>query len=602
MPHTPLTLFHVTHEATEKLGGIGTVLEGLITAPAYQRAVRRTFLVAPLFNRARGIDPLARLGEGAVRIRYSGTDNLDPEGLGAVLKPVELAFGAPIVYGERDLRTDDHHPRTARVEVLLVDVVNPEREPLARFKHLLFEKFGLDCLRHETQWDFEEYCRLAQPAWHALLALTPPAQLPAVLVSHEYMGMCTALAAEADPFRRIRTVFHAHECSPVRRIVEDHDGHDAMFYPAMRRALAKGLRLPDVFNPEGGAWSHRHALVSRAHRLGAVLAVGDETAHEFRFLSHDFDSARVLTAYNGVPSESVSLEEKQRSRAIIDRWLKAVHGRAPDFLFTHVARPVVSKAFWRDLRVCAHLERALAAQGKSAVFVLLTCGAPVRSFEEATRMARAYGWPGEHREGPPDVSGPESPLWHDIRVFNDSTRAGAGAVRAMLVNQFGFSRERLGEAAPAEISLAHLRRAADVEFGQSIYEPFGIAQLEPLHAGAICVPTGVCGCVGFARKSLADLGLTEGDCPNLLVADYTRENGDGRFAEDEEHTPLETRQARDAREEREAARIATELLKRLPTSDADRARLLAMGQRLAPRMSWDRVAEDIFLPAIRSVL
>ena len=39
----------------------------------------------------------------------------------------------------------------------------------------------------------------------------------------------------------------------------------------------------------------------------------------------------------------------------------------------------------------------------------------------------------------------------------------------------------------------------DVEFGMSIYEPFGISQLEPLTFGGICVISSVCGCAGFVR-------------------------------------------------------------------------------------------------------
>ena len=41
------TLAHVTHEAVEQIGGIGTVLEGLMTSPVYQAQVRRSILVGP---------------------------------------------------------------------------------------------------------------------------------------------------------------------------------------------------------------------------------------------------------------------------------------------------------------------------------------------------------------------------------------------------------------------------------------------------------------------------------------------------------------------------------------------------------------------------
>lgn len=590
MPTTPLTVVHVTHEATEKLGGIGAVLEGLITSPVYQRAAKRSILVSPLFKREPGIEPLSRIGEGAIRVRYSGPDRIDPEGLGALLHPIELAFGTPIVYGVRRLRTESHEPREAEAEVLLLDVTHPDTRRLETFKHLLYDRFGLDCMRYEHAWDFEEYCRLAQPAWHALLALVPAGELPGVLLSHEYMGMCTALLAAADPQRRFRTLFHAHECSTARRIVEDHPGHDAMFYPAMRRAMAQGRRMPDVFPSLIGADNGRHALVSRAHHLDATLAVGDETAQEMRFLSHEFDKAAVLTCYNGVPSEPLTLAEKRRSRAMVDDWMRAALGFVPDFLFTHVTRPVISKGLWRDLRVCAHMEQRLRQRGKTAALVVLACGAHPRSFDDVTRMAASHRWPADHREGYPDIAGVEDPIWRDIQVFNNPGRPGAGAVRAVFVNQFGFTRERLGAAAPEGMSLAHLRRATDVEFGQSIYEPFGIAHLEALHAGAVCVPSSVCGCVGFVRRALGSLGWKEADTPNVLVADYAGE-ADG-------HGAAETREARDAREERVAAVVADRLLRALPETDADRLAMLERGQKLAERMSWDVVCESALLPAM----
>ncbi len=70
-----------------------------------------------------------------------------------------------------------------------------------------------------------------------------------------------------------------------------------------------------------------------------------------------------------------------------------------------------------------------------------------------------------------------------------------------------------------------LRKGADLEFGQSIYEPFGIAQVEPLSFGALCVVSNVCGCVGFVDRASADLP----EFPNLIVADYVTPPPDWTF-------------------------------------------------------------------------
>ena len=48
MAKEKFTLAHITHEAVDHIGGIGTVLAGLITSKNYQSQVRRTILVGPI--------------------------------------------------------------------------------------------------------------------------------------------------------------------------------------------------------------------------------------------------------------------------------------------------------------------------------------------------------------------------------------------------------------------------------------------------------------------------------------------------------------------------------------------------------------------------
>ena len=44
------TVIHVTHEAVQKIGGIGAVLHGLLTSKAYNTAIQRDILMGPLFT------------------------------------------------------------------------------------------------------------------------------------------------------------------------------------------------------------------------------------------------------------------------------------------------------------------------------------------------------------------------------------------------------------------------------------------------------------------------------------------------------------------------------------------------------------------------
>jgi len=594
----------------DHLGGIGTVLAGLLTSDRYRAAVSRSILVGPLPWPDRAThDPRTRLGDHAVACHYSGPDHHDPHNLSALLLPIELAFGTRIVYGTRTFTRPGDDSVSAEAEVLLIDVSRPDRDRLAMLKWWFFEHHRIESHRYEHSWDFEEYLRLAGPAYHALSALlgdgatpgVPRATLPAALIAHEFMGVPTALRAGADR-ARFRTLFHAHECSTGRRLTEGHPGMDAAFYPAMNAGMTQGLSVGQVFSDQSD--NPRHALISRAHVLDGVMAVGPETADELRFLSPQMRQSRTRVVYNGLPARTVTLADKQRSRRLVDAWLQRTMGYTPDYLITHVTRPVPSKGLWRDLTLCRHLAGHLAKEGKTAVYLLLTSAAMPRPREAVEGMVSRYGWPRAHQEGGPDLVGPEVELYHQMQSFNVATqgksaRGGRGAVTALLVNQFGFSAERLGSVAPAELSTSDLRRAADAELGMSTYEPFGIAQLEPLHAGAVCVTSTVCGCMGLVRRAMKAAGLEA--CDVVIPADFISQTRlpDGTPITD----PLSlTAAQREAIEDQVCAGLAAQLAAKLPRSDADRERLLKQGQTLAPLMSWEAVVESDFLPAIEAAM
>lgn len=585
---TAPTILHVTHEAVHHFGGIGTVLEGLLSSPVYRERVGRSILLCPLWDTSPGHSPTDRLGDKDATVWWSSIDGIDAKGLAGTLGPIERAWGVRFVYGVRRWPTQSEAEREAEAEALLVDLSDIHADRLNQVKAALWERTGLESHRYEHDHDFEQWCRLAGPALDAVVALTGEAE-PVVVLSHEYMGMPTALLAAGDERRRFRTILHAHECATARPIVERHHAHDAAFYPAMRAAMAEGGSVEDVFGPQDHFY--RHALVERAHHLDLTIAVGEATREEMRFLSPAMRASRVEVVPNGVPSGRIDADRRREGRERVFEWLDNVLGWRPDFLFTHVTRPVISKGLWRDISLCAHLERGLVQRREKAVYLLLTCGGAPRSFADVSRMADEYGWPHWHHEGWPDLAGPEVHLFRDIRSFN---AMGAGSVRALLVNQWDFTRETLGPAAPEGISIADLRCAADAELGLSTYEPFGISPLEPLHAGAIAVVSSISGCADIARAAMEDIGIDPDAAPNLLVADFTQSDT---------HDPVGlSRSELHAIEERVLSRIAIALDERLPRTDEQRAHLLEIGGALAERMSWDRVCADHFLPAVESVL
>jgi hypothetical protein len=163
----------------------------------------------------------------------------------------------------------------------------------------------------------------------------------------------------------------------------------------------------------------------------------------------------------------------------------------------------------------------------------------------------------------------------------------------ILVNQFGWDRSRCGQRMPEAMRFNDLRIGSDVEFGQSIYEPFGIAQLEPLCAGALCVVSSVCGCVGFVRAAADGLVF-----PNVIVADYTRLPDNWPLGSPWDALRID-RPTRDSIEARNSYGVAQQIADRLPWNDGDRQRLLEEGQRVAAGMSWEVVAREYLLPALR---
>lgn len=578
------TVAHVTHEAVEQLGGIGTVLEGLITSPVYQSQVGRTILIGPIATHM-ATDPRHRLGDFG-KVLYSSIDNIDEAGLSAKFKPVEWSFNVAIVYGTRQFAPPGQG-RVGQCEVLLIDVFRTNPDRLDVFKLRLWERFGLDSSRYENAWEYEEYVRLAEPAFYALEALLDEDELPCILLAHEYMGMPSALAAILEGGDRYRTVFHAHECSTARRIVEGHPGHDVMFYNVLDQARDQGLYMDDVFGDQDG--NCRHALVSRTYLCDGIIAVGDRTRDELRFLSSKFDDKPIEVAYNGVPAHAVDMPAKQHSRRMLLDYSAALFDDEPDVLMTHVTRPVISKGLWRDLRVCHVLDAHFAREGLTGVLYLLTSGGGVRRPHDITAMQSNYGWPGHHRPGYPDLVGPEQDLFNMIEPFNTRHHN----IRIVLVNQFGWSPRRIGRHVPTGMDMGNFRHATDVEFGMATYEPFGISPLEPLASGAVCVISRVCGCERFVESITGSQGS-----PNVLVADFVHLSKPRTI---EQLLAMDQIQ-RDRIETAEAACVADKLFERIPRNDDQRQALLESGQQLVAQMGWDQVIAQRLLPLFGRII
>jgi len=574
------TLVHVTHEAVQKVGGIGAVLQGLITSKAYNQRIDRTLLVGPLFSRdgtAQG-----RLGPDG-EVFYSSVDGRISHPTAPIWEEIQRTFNVDVVYGQRVFR-DEASDFKANAEVVLFDVHRVNFQRLNDFKSALYHHFGIESNRYENSWEYDQYVKLAEPVVAAIYGLGLTTGGECVIVAHEFMGMPAALAAVLRNHGALRTVFYAHEVAPVRKLVEDHPGHATMFYNVMSEGMSEGLYLEDLFGNQHHYF--KHALVEASRFCDNILAVGDYVIKELRWLDPDFGSVDIDLSYNGIPAFRITSEEAEVSRERLRKYCHTLLGYWPDHIFTHVSRLAPSKGLWRDIRVLGHIEGAFRDSGKTGVCYFLNTELPSRKPEDIHNMEQWWDWPVAHREGMPDLSGGEALFYTSIQRFNARSRN----VKCLLINQFGWNRTVCGSRMPDGMEFWDIRKGADVEFGQSIYEPFGIAQLEALSVGGICVISNVCGCAGFVDDVSGGQPV-----PNVIVADYMdilkpRPSARELLSID--------RAYRDALEVRVAARVAEELLRRLPTTPKQKAELIASGYETAKHMTWEVVAKNYFLPAI----
>jgi hypothetical protein len=572
-----MIVVHVTHEAVEKIGGIGTVIAGLTTANAYAEAVERTILLGPLISTDMPIN--RRLGVGG-HVVYSSLDAICPPEWREKFLAIERTYDVGIIYGRRQVE-DACSGKTVDVEALILDVFHANVNRLNLFKAELFKKFRVPSHRFEDVWEYEEYVRLAEPGYEALKAIGC-GDAQTVILAHEYMGMPTALKAVLGGSRNVRTVFYAHEVASVRPIVEKQPGHDTMFYNVM--AAADGRDCEAVF--PSVADSYKHALVKAARYCDRVFAVGDYIVRELEFLDRHFKTMGINLVYNGIPAERITLDRKLASKDLLRAYAEGLFGVRPDWVFSHVARPVLSKGIWRDLAVLHHLEPILAERRETVVYFMLGTLAGQRRRQDIRQMERVYGWPVGHEEGYPDLCQGEEVVGAMVEAFNGSH----AAARAVFVNQWDWSRQVCGDRMPEEMTFADLRYGTDLEFGLSVYEPFGISQFEPLSFGALCLVSNVCGCMGFARRVAG--GEVDGE--NIIEADFLQLPQEMDLPRLVSLSLAE----RDAVEAAEARRLAGLVSRRLVRDGDALARRIDSGYALASRMNWQHVVSEYFLPSL----
>jgi len=570
---------HVTHETVGKIGGIGSVIAGLLTSELYRKMFDRTLLYGPVFTYQTPVS--ARLGKDG-EVKYSGCDNYDQDNYSKLFAPIEDKYNIEIVYGVRKISDESNKNIVSEVDTVLVYINEMEKKVIDEFKYRMWKNYDIESNLYDT-WDYEQYLRAAIPYLDILDAVFE-SDFYYSHFSHEYMGVPALLSVLLDKKSKRKndnTIFYAHEVSTVRSIIENSEGHDMMFYKIMEKDFKDKISLEKEF----GSYKnyYRHELVLQAEKMDYIYAVSDLIKKEFMYLNPDIDEKKILPVYNGISKREINFEDKKSSRGILKKYCKRLYSFEPDIIFTHVTRMIISKGLWRDISLLEKLDELFYERGITGFYILLsTLVGQGRDASDIYKMEKDYGWPVLHKKGWPDLVGFEQDVYDSLNIFNAKSKA----IKGLFINQFGFNRHSCGERMPEEAEWINLRIGSDVELGFSVYEPFGIAQIETIPYGGIAVMSEACGCSYLISKVFENFD-------NFYhVIDFTNLNIEDR----DELKSLTIKQRNDIEKkiiEQNRIEIFEKILE-LTKKDKYKERV-KIAQKLSDKITWDSIVRNNML-------
>ncbi len=562
---------HVTNEAGIKKGGIGATLFGLISLEKYHEDVKRTILLGPFQKNKQTEYEMLQQNISIKYLTREITSDISSE-LKIKFESIEKRYNIEILYGIRLFKEKE-------IEIILIDSTDADINRLNIFKGKLFDNFGFQSDLFEHDEEFEDCMSIAVPALRTVYTLTDLKTIKnKFLICHDVYAIPTLLASKMMNME-YRNFYFLHEVPCSRDIIENFHGHEIAFYNIM-----------DNIDPEKKKTTHCGINCTKCFRFGMmklikeadrIFSVGDHLEREMKYFYPEID-LKIEKIYRGIPNYYYDIEKKFQAKEKIIEYTSSICGFRPDYIFTHITRLIPSKGLWRDLQIMNHIDKFLQEKGKRGILIFLSSVIPEgRSKSEILTMEKEYGWPVIHKIGYPDLVSHEIDCYKNLQKFNKSAKS----VRAILVNQFGWSQDKCGTAVPEDMDFHDLRLGTDVEFGLSIYEPFGISHLESLTVGAICVMSSTCGSIGLLKKELDSL-----ENENLIIADYKESGKDFSASalinlEEEKLTALEMTVSE---------KTAQELIKKLPQNFEDHLQLFKNGYKMSNKLSWDKIYDELY--------
>lgn len=568
---------HITHEAARKIGGIGAVINGLCNSRAYHDFFQTTLLYGPLFTLTG--DSSSHLGKKG-NVLFSTRNGLDRANYTGLFRDIIEKYDVDIVYGKRDVTEQLNQDRKTTVDVILLGIHNMNQVEVINFKYRLWQDFGIRSDLYSGNWDYEQYVRIAIPLLEILERLYG-SEVTYHHFAHEYMGIPSALSV-VRAGKNHNTAFVAHEVSTVRFLVESHPGHDISFYNILYNSRSD-KSLEDVFGSQKS--NPRNALIELAPNLDSILCVSDLVRDEYLFLNPHTPSEKIRVVSNGLTLKEMTLEKKTTSRRRIVEYTNSLFNFTPDVILTHVSRLVTSKGIWRDISLLYNLDQFFDSNHLKGVYILLsTFVSTGRAPEDVLRIESEYGWPVMHSEGWPDLVGMEVETYRYLQLFNSRSKA----IKGVFINQFGFSKEKCGSRVPPDTDLLDLRVASDAEIGLSVYEPFGIAQLETIPFGGTSILSSSCGSAAMLQRIFA-----EAEIKPFYVLDFV---GAGKGMANDQLRKL-TQEQRNVIERTLVSQHAKAIFDVLPVSEQRREAYLRNAQRYLDQLTWESAATAYLRPS-----
>ncbi|MCL2063308.1 MAG: hypothetical protein FWG98_02915 [Candidatus Cloacimonetes bacterium] len=596
---------HITHEAAKKIGGIGSVLSGMCTSETYLKHFDRTLFYGPLFDDRPNPEyeytlAVERLG-GNAKVHFSTIDNISGSKYDILFYEMKKKYGIEIVYGEKTLYDEIYPDKSNVIEILLIGISGIKPEPLNVLKFKFWETFNFACQNFENDWDFEQYLRIAVPFNEICDGLFEK-KGQNIFFSHEYMGIASCLAIilensnhllnktntstqkKEDIKNKNKIYFHAHELTTARTITEKIPGHDVTFYRFIDLDLKAGISMEERF----GSQQHnpRNELVKLTKHFDGVFAVGDWVKKEYNYLIPEAEKKKIHICYNGTPDPNHSFDDKLKARKKIKQYCENLFNFSPDVIMSHVTRLVVSKGLWRDLSLLEELDKKFTKDKiKGFCVILSNLIGNGRTDNEVAQMEESYGWPVMHKSGYPDLLGYEEDIYWSCQYFNAKSRS----IKVIFINQFGFTPERVGKRLPEGTTFADLRLASDAEFGMSIYEPFGIAQIETIPFGGIAIMTKVCGSAFLLEKT-----FKEEKVKPFYIFDFALE-GRNKETQESKQSGVDVEWLNISSQDREI--IEKDIIKKnidkvykiLPKTDTQRKDVFLTCKKHVDKLSWNEV-------------